>query len=423
MIFLLIFIVLFTLYLALQKPTYLVIFYIIASTKFLGFFDMGLFVIGGTDLGSFSLNLVVLLSAFYSKSWYKLDKFIFPMMLTVSILIVYGILNPYLNGYENMQQAIIASKSFLYFSIFFYLFGRRREINLNVVIQFLKILGIYLSLILIASLFISLVPPFYSESYIGYKDYIRVFFPTYISLALFLYYTQWQEKIIASKKMILIFLILLLGLIISGYFALTISTLLSLGLIYFIWHRSSSINWYYFFKKLLYLIILICSIFLSSEKLRVATFDNIELILDGSDVALSSRDTYNQFRWDAIEKKPYFGYGFIHKDAPIMKQFETSENNKFMEKLGVIDSGYVDLLIRFGYIGMFIYLIIFGFYIFKIFKQKNPQVYSLAMVAFLFQYYFVNYTWSVFSFMHGIIPMSIAFFILYTSERKRKLLR
>jgi hypothetical protein len=213
-------------------------------------------------------------------------------------------------------------------------------------------------------------------------------------------------------------IILFSGIIIAGHFALVVSSLFSLSFIYFIWHRKSSFNWYSFLKKIIYLSIFIGIIFISSEKIRTFVVESIEPILDGSDIALSTRDRYNQFRWDAIEKEPYLGYGFIHKDASMMKNFETSDTNSFMEKLGVIDSGYVDLLIRFGYIGMFFYLIVFGIYLIKIFTQKKPLVYSLAMSAFLFQYYFVNYTWSVFSFMHGIIPMSIAFFILYNSERR-----
>ena len=418
MIFLLISILAITLYLALKKPTYTVIFYIVASTKFLGFFDMGLFVIGGVDLGFFSINIIILLSAFFSKQWYKIDKFILPMVLTIVVLILYGVVNPYIKGYESFQQALIASKSFLYFSIFFYMFGRRKEIDIYIIIKYLKLLGIYLAIILIISLFVYFAPPFYLESYIGYKDYVRIYFPTYISLALFLFYVKWQKKMISSKKMIFIFLILFSGLIIAGHFSLTVSTLFSLGFIYFIWHKKVSINWYLFIKKTIYLFILIGIILSSSQKLRIFTVDSIELIVSGADVALSSRDRYNKFRWDTIEKNPYLGYGFIHKNAQIMKNFETLDTNKFMEKLGVIDSGYVDLLIRFGYIGMFFYLVVFGSYITTVLTQKKPLVYSLSMAAFLFQYYFMNYTWSVFSFTHGIIPMSLAFFILFNSERR-----
>lgn len=418
MIFLFISILVITLYLALKKPTYSVLFYIVASTKFLGFFDMGLFVIGGIDFGFFSINIIILLSAFFSKKWYKIDKFILPMLLTIVVLILYGVVNPYIKGYESFQQALIASKSFLYFSIFFYMFGRRKEIDIYIIIKYLKLLGIYLAIILIISLFVYFTPPFYLESYIEYKDYVRIYFPTYISLALFLFYVKWQKKMISSKKMIFIFLILFSGLIIAGHLSLTMSTLFSLGFIYFIWHKKVSIDWYLFIKKTIYLFILIGIIFSSSEKLRIFTVESVELIINGSDVALSSRDRYNEFRWDAINKKPYFGYGFIHKDAPIMKEFKTSATNRFMEKLGVVDSGYVDLLIRFGYIGMFFYLIVFGIYLIRVFMQKKSLVYSLAMSAFLFQYYFMNYTWSVFSFMHGIIPMSLAFFILFNSERR-----
>ena len=37
---------------------------------------------------------------------------------------------------------------------------------------------------------------------------------------------------------------------------------------------------------------------------------------------------------------------------------------------------------------------------------------TLAMSLYLVQYLFINYTWSVYTFSHGIIPGAIAFFII-----------
>ena len=36
----------------------------------------------------------------------------------------------------------------------------------------------------------------------------------------------------------------------------------------------------------------------------------------------------------------------------------------------------------------------------------------MAMSFYLFQYAFINYTWSVYTFAHGIIPAAIAFYII-----------
>jgi len=105
--------------------------------------------------------------------------------------------------------------------------------------------------------------------------------------------------------------------------------------------------------------------------------------------------------------------GFVHKTAPIMKKFESKYKSRFTEKFDVIDSGYVDMLVRFGYGGMYMFLVIFTLYIYNVFRQENPNPYALVAAAYLVQYYPMNYTWSVFTFSHGIIPMSVAFFMIY----------
>jgi hypothetical protein len=411
-------ILVFSIILALKKPTLFVFFYVLASTKFLGFFDLGLFVFGGTDLGFFTLNLITLFTAFMSKSSIRVTKFIFPMYCVIACLILWGIINPILNNYESITQAIVASKNFLYFSILFYLFSRKNNINALTIVGGLKFLGIYLSFILLLSLTSGMAPPFYSEEYEGFKNYVRVFYPTYMSLAIFLFYGDWLHKKISTLLFLFIFMFIFLCLILAGHFSLTLGTLLSLVALYVIWKRNTKIKYSRVLSVSFTFIVILSTVFFTSESVRNITITTATAIIDGSDSALSSRERYNQFRWDAISEKPYFGYGFIHKDAAIMKRFNNSQENRFMESLGVVDSGYIDLLVRFGYVGTTVYLLFFSFYILKTFKRKNHLFYSLTMSAFLFQYLLINYTWSVFSFAHGIIPMALALFILFNSENE-----
>jgi hypothetical protein len=390
----------------------------LASSKFLGFFDLGLFVFGGTDLGFFSLNIITLITAFMSRSPLIINKFVLPIYFTVICLILWGVFNPVLNQYESIMQGVVASKSFLYFSLLFYLFGRKNNININLLVKFLKFIGCYLTFVLFLSSVIGVGPPSYSEEYEGYASYVRVFYPTFISLAIFLFYADWLNKNLKGTSFFVIFALLFIALVLAGHFSLTLSTLFSLGSIYILWHRKTKINFFKLFHIIMAIAFILTTVFVSSKTLRVNTVTTLNAIFDGSDVALSSRKTYNKFRWEAINQKPYFGYGFIHKDAPIMARFEASKTNRFMMSLGVIDSGYIDLFVRFGYIGSAFYLCVIAFYILKTFRRKQHFYYSLVMSAFLFQYYLVNYTWSVFSYAHGIIPMILALYILFHSEKQ-----
>ena len=59
---------LFTFFLAIKNPSFFVLFYLLASTKFLGFFDIEYyFVLGGFGLGMPLLNVITLISVFFAK--------------------------------------------------------------------------------------------------------------------------------------------------------------------------------------------------------------------------------------------------------------------------------------------------------------------------------------------------------------------
>ena len=78
--------------------------------------------------------------------------------------------------------------------------------------------------------------------------------------------------------------------------------------------------------------------------------DKVNSIMYSEDLALQTRDLYNAFRWDAINAEPVFGYGYIHQSSQLMVQFKlVAGDSAFMERFTVVDSGYVDLLIKYGY--------------------------------------------------------------------------
>lgn len=415
-IFLIIFLLL-AFYLAIQKPTAFIIFYVLTSTKFLGFFDISIFIINGIDAGFFLLNIIAFFTAFVTRSRGKIEKFIAPMYLVVAILFFLGVLIPLINDFGTIKEAIISAKNFLSFSLLFYIFGRAKSIKLSTIIKFLKLLGCYLAFVMFIYSILTLAPPHYIESYSSSDQIVRVYFPTYISLCIFIFYVDWINRKLSSGRFIFIFLYLWLAIIMTDFFALTMGTLSCLGFIYIVWQRESKLNFASILKTSFFCFLLLYILFITSETIRGNILSTILEILDGSSVSLSSRDVYNEFRWDAINDNPYLGVGFVNQDSSIMEKYSGDTSNDYMRNFGVIDSGYVDLLVRFGYIGTVFYLVIFSWYILKTFK-RSLHPYSLAMSAFLLQYYMVNYTWSVFSYAHGIIPMILALYILFNSEKE-----
>jgi len=417
MIVLLLVVIVITFKYAFYKPTYLVILFVALSSKTLGFLDLGIFIIGGTDLGFFSVNMIVFMSIFFYKGWYKVDSYIAPIFFVIGILLLYGILGPVLREFETFKQSFTSAKSFLHYSIFFYVFVRKDEIDVQLVMKFLRFLGVYLAvfqiLYMLSTSTTVIIPPYYKEDYNGIHNFVRIYFPTYMSLSLFLYYAEWLRKKVSNQKMMLVFVVLYLALILSGFAALALFTLCALGFIYFVWHNDIERDSYKLIKKVLFSLFFVVVLLAGSWQIRDMIDETINGVSSGDDVALKTREMYNRFRWKAIKSSPLIGMGFIHKSAPIMSKFRTS-NNRFMEKFDVVDSGYVDLFVRFGYLGAGVYLFTVGLYLFSVFIQERPSPYALAAAGYLLQYYPMTYTWSVFTFPHGMIPLAMALFIIYS---------
>lgn len=415
MIILFIFYIVSSFVLALKNPTYFVLFYLIASTRFLGFFDIEyFFVLGGIALGLPMLNIITFTASFFRTNWYKFSrKFLLFITLFLSF-VLYGIIYPVALGYESVLQAIIASKEFWTISILIYLVTRRRKINVSILIRAIQYIGIYLALIYIFYLFFKITPPFYID-----KDQVRGYFPTYISLSLFLFYIKFQNNQIKLNTFIIVCSILISGLILAGYFALVVGTVFSL-LIFYLFYSKNKLSPGKLLKRSFILFTLLFLILVSSSKLRNISGDKIKMIVSGTDISLISRDRYNEFRWEAISERPLMGYGFIHKSAPVSTNFKTLEDIRYAESFGVIDSGFVDLIIKFGYVGMSMYLILWASMILPVlFKPKNFNLLQIGLSTYLLQYFIITYTWSVFSFSHGLIPAFVALFLILFGKSKK----
>lgn len=133
-----------------------------------------------------------------------------------------------------------------------------------------------------------------------------------------------------------------------------------------------------------------------------------------NDSAIVSRFKINQERFYILNERPLFGYGFIGKDSEVGKVISDASLSRHSSTIKVVDAGYLDLLLRFGYIGTFIYLYI----LFKL-SSLNININKIYLSdSFIISLIFINFTLSVFSFSIGLVPFFIA---CYVNQLQKKL--
>ncbi len=404
-------------YLGVRKPSYYVIYYILASTKFLGFVDPGSFIIGGIEIGYFGLNLITVFSLFFYRQWYDLPKQIKPLMLLFFLMLTYGLFKPVFDGNSSIIKALISSKELWYYALFFYLFVYRDLIHKALMVSFIKYLGVYLaSMYIVGTILPQITPPSYYNGL-----HVRTFFPTYISLALFLFSIDLKFSNVRRLNHRIYVVILILGLCLARHLSLAVMSILGFIVYKYVYNRHLILQKYSIFALLVISFFVTIFSIVFVQDLYYDVINTINGIVTGEDGALSSRDIYNEFRWRAINENKAFGYGFIHKSSKLMNYLGSDTSNRFMESLGVVDSGFVDMLAKFGYVGTAIILGIYIKYSVTGFFRPYVNPLSLVLSMYLLQYIFINYTWSVYTFSHGIIPACIAFYFMFESIKEMNL--
>jgi len=399
--------------LSISCPRYFVVFYILATTKFLGFFDPeAAFVFQGLGLGMPSLNLIVFVVVLFRGRLRRVSKNYRIFAYGLIGLLVYGILRPMALGVETWQQAIIASKEFWTIGFFLYLVKFRRKIPIGYLLKIIVPIGLYLSTTYLMYQLIGLAPPVYISG-----DIFRAYYPTYISLAWFFTFYFFLIKNIRIVRFLIYTSIFSIGLILAGHSSITITSISLIGFSIFFLRGKVKYTLYRVLRLTIGILTLVL-LTLFSETINNFVSD----VLSRKDTAISSRENYNVFRWEAIRDKPYLGYGFIHKNAPINEKYIDLSTNRFTERFEVIDSGYVDVLIKYGIFGLLFVIFLWLFIIKKAFSNKtSSQLLARVCGLFILQYFLINYTWSVFTYSHGLIPGVIVAFVIVVIQKENGL--
>lgn len=386
--------ILVALYISFNRPTLFLCAYILFYTQYLGFVPNNI-ILSGVDYGTFFFNIIIILPLIIKgKIQRTFDQASKYAILFVTLFILYGVLKPYLDGTQSILMGVKASKSFLTYTILIYLMLYRKHINFNIIFYFIRLIAFYFSLLyLINTVGIRIIPPCYVK-----YDYLQCQYDSFIAFAIIiLYYQQLNGTFV--RFFALKVTLLMIGLLLGGYFSL-FTTSLFLLLVFHI--RKYCINLIDYFITIVFIGLL----FITFLQVVISTdwFHQIEIKQTN---ALLTREKYNEFRWDIIHKNLWFGCGFLYKSSEIVKSLSSSG---YSETFSFIDAGYVDLLGRFGWIMMLVFLLYPLKYFFSSIKDK--ALFPFAML--IFQFFCVNYTWAVFSFPMGIILLSLTYTFIST---------
>ena len=374
--------------LAFIRPRLFVIFYLIFTTSFLGFLPK-LILIYGNEIGLYYQSLLMLANYIvYYKRSNLFPRYLVKILNTLIIFYLFGIFYPLINGSSTLLQSIIASKEFSTIFFVHYLLIRKKDITTKQIYSVISFLGYYFLFILLLFVLFKIVPP----EYVKEGGRIQFYFPTILSLFL---YIKAGFATTLIKKIYVIFLLLIwtIGMYIEGHAAILLTTLFGTLILIFrlpILKLAENYN-----RLLLAIVSFALILFFSPLKQYITEITTRPEFL--------SRLQHNSTRLDLIFQKPLFGYGFLHKSVTNFKN-----SNVYTESLSSIDSGYIDLLAKFGIIGLSIYLVIISI---LFFHKKKVNVNMMSLRIFFLQYFVVNITWSVFTFEMGIITLSISIYL------------
>jgi O-antigen ligase len=328
----------------------------------------------------------------------------------VVALIAFGITYPYYLGHSSLSAAVIDGKEMFSYAVLAYLAVNKKHFDYRYFVRLFSIVSAILVTVLILSYLTGYCPPGYTQ--VDDSNVIRVNYSTYISIAAFMLAAKVMSNRIETSDLIFMGY-LFTGLFIQGHRSIALTTTLAIILMWCLWTKRTV----KIFAALGITMLVLSSMIVTPGFIKTIIAPTSELY----DVAgsIESRKNINYVRFLYIAERPLLGYGFIHKSSPLGEEVGVYSTSRFNESLGVVDSGYIDMMVRFGIVGTLMLCGAFGMLIVNRLRRLNMlRNEQIAMVLFLVTLYFVNYTWSVFTYGFGIICSSIAIYIAFNMNDK-----
>lgn len=305
---------------------------------------------------------------------------------------IYGLIRPVILGYQGLMLSVKASKSFLTYAFAAYMIVCCKKINFKKLFSFLLFLSLYYSVLYIIAVIIPI-----GNILLGFEKtgYIQCLYDSFIYFSICYVCSVYFEG--GVKKRIFYIGILIIGIFLGGYFSMFGCSIVVV--VYSIYLKATarySINARRFIGIIL-LFLLLCIVF------AMFKFGYFNEIVSTQTAAIDSRGKNNLVREYLIAKEIYFGYGFISQNSSYI-QGMMQDGNQYAQSLSFVDSGYIDLLGKFGIVGTLFFLMI-PFIFIKKMKLREDNMFVVLLISF----YAINATWAVLCYPMGVIIIGIIF--------------
>jgi hypothetical protein len=308
---------------------------------------------------------------------------------------------PVLRGHSSWLQAFTEGKQALFYLFVIYCLAIHRSVHVLVVKQLIVVLGVVLSLQVIVFLLLGAYPPgFLPIDPVFPQDSrsIHVMYPQLISAALFL---VLFDKSVLPRPLGYIHVapVLAAGVLLQEHLSVTLATLLAICIVVIRADMRRP-------KRIILLGIAILAGAVGTIAL-VAALPDWLLDSDARFVqALISRVLIGEVRIAYLAEHVLFGYGFIHESSQLGLAIGEEARGLHDLRLATIDAGYLDLLLKFGTLGTVVAVWLYVRFCRAIAVSAGPE--SRALVVYLLLFLAVMLTWSVLTYMHGIVFIGMA---------------
>ena len=396
---------------SLAKPNAYVFFYLLAFTHFFGLANYGAVEIEGLFKVILYLNALTLLAAAIkltldpgvsSRGWLMVG-FLWTFFL-------YGLLAPFIENASGLKEAFIDGKDFLSFALLAYLLAFQKELDTRLLMNQIIFIAVGLAFVELLAVFAGITVPGYAmaREHIGLSAGVRIISPTLLALGWFFQcYRLKYEGSSIFRWGVLAFM--LCGLILQEHRSVLLASLVMSLVFYF--YRTT-------LRRTLQGVALVVVLTFAAVLIQEpAEFEKrfispvIELMEQSG--AMEARAGVDYQRWLLIEERPIRGYGFIDEKSRRGKELYSFTSSRFEESYGTVDSGYVDLLIRFGYAGTAIYLLVWlimAAYPFLPWKRRDTL--GECCGFYVLSFFPVCITLSVFTYNFGLVPLGICAYLI-----------
>lgn len=314
-------------------------------------------------------------------------------------LFFYGVFWATISGHGSVSSALADGKDLLSVSIFLYAVSYNTLTNKY--LQFLIYLsGLIISLQFMVSVVFLEVPiggEFINETHPENGAHLRGATIIFFAYSIVVFNLKTRTGDFGSY---LFGLLLLCTCILQPHRSIAVGALLIT--LYFVYTKYSHKYMSTTVTNLINVIPLLCFVGLGFLFWHTTIFNLISEVVNQSE-AFGSRFVINATRWEYFLKSPIFGYGFIGVESSLGAIIEARSSSVFNRTLSVVDAGYIDILVRFGFFGLTMFFIGYARTTLKsVLKVNRPDFIMLIVTIAL-----INGTWSVLTYNHGIIPLSI----------------